>query len=179
MTRLTITAIATLLLTIMLIGCSATPQIVPSAVEHEPLMVFLVRHGEKVDSSEDPELSAAGSERAVTLAGTLRSAEIEYVHSSDYVRTRDTAAPSAAEFGVEVDLYDPRDLPALAEKLRGTAGRHLVVGHSNTTPSLVELLGGEPGSAIDEGGEYDRLYIVTIGGDGTTSSVMMRYGKAY
>jgi phosphohistidine phosphatase SixA len=115
----------------------------------------------------------------VTLAGTLRSAEIEYVHSSDYVRTRDTATPSAAEFGVEVDLYDPRDLPALVEKLRGTGGRHLVVGHSNTTPSMTELLGGEPGSAIEEGGEYDRLYIVTIGRDGAASSVMMRYGKAY
>jgi hypothetical protein len=29
----------------------------------------------------------------------------------------------------------------------------LVAGHSDTTPELVELLGGEPGTAIDESGD--------------------------
>ncbi|MCH7675764.1 histidine phosphatase family protein [candidate division KSB1 bacterium] len=47
-------------------------------------MVFLVRHGEKADLSDNPELSAAGHERAAALARNLRSAEIEYVHSSDF-----------------------------------------------------------------------------------------------
>ena len=142
-------------------------------------MAFLVRHGEKADLSEDAELSAAGRERAEELARTLRSAEIEYVHSSDFIRTRGTAAPTAAEYGLEVELYDPRDLPALVERLRRMGGRHLVVGHSTTTPPMVELLGGRPSSVINEEREFDRLYIVTIGSDGAASSVMMRYGKAY
>jgi len=149
------------------------------ASEHEPLVVFLVRHGERADLSKDSELSAAGRERAAILARTLRSAEIEYVHSSDFIRTRVTAEPTAVEHGLEVALYDPRDLPALVAKLRGTGGRHLVVGHSNTTPPMVELLGGRPGPAIDEKSEYDRLYIVTIGRDGATISVTMRYGETY
>jgi broad specificity phosphatase PhoE len=170
-TRLTVATIAALLLTITLIGCSSS--------QHEPLVVFLVRHGEKVDVGEDPELSVAGRERSAALAAVLRSAKIEHVHSSDYIRTRDTAAPAAGEFGLEVELYDPRDLPALVEKLRRTGGRHLVVGHSDTTPAMVDLLGGEPGSAIDEQSEYDRLYVVTIGRDGPTSSVMLHYGSAY
>jgi phosphohistidine phosphatase SixA len=172
-------AIATVLLTITLIGCSSKADTVSFASEQQPLVVFLVRHGEKADLSRDAELSAAGLERAATLATTLRSAEIEYVHSSDFIRTRNTAAPTATEHGLEVGLYDPRDLPTLVEKLRRTGGRHLVVGHSNTTPQVVELLGGEPSLAIDEPGEYDRLYIVTIGSDGAASSVMMRYGTAY
>ena len=54
-----------------------------------------------------------------------------------------------------------------------------MVGHSNTTPSMVELLGGKPRSAINQEGEYDRLYIVTIGRDDAVSTVMMRYGKPY
>jgi len=177
--QLTVSTIATLILTITLLGCSSNPDTVLSASEHEPLLVFLVRHGEKADLSEDPELSAAGRERAAELARSLRSAVIEYVHSSDFVRTRGTAAPTAAEYGLEVQLYDPRDLPALVEKLRTTGGRHLVVGHSITTPPMVELLGGKPSSVINEEGEFDRLYIVTIGSDGAASSVMMRYGKAY
>ena len=134
-------------------------------------MVFLVRHGEKADLSDNPELSAAGHERAAALARNLRNAEIEYVHSSDFTRTRDTAAPTANKYGLEVELYDARQgLPTLVEKLRRTGGRHLGVGQSNTTPRLVELLGGKPNSVINEG-ELDRLYIVTIERDGAASSV--------
>ena len=52
-------------------------------------------------------------------------------------------------------------------------------GHSNTTPSLAGLLGGEPGSKIDEAGEYDRLYVITVDKDGTAQSLLLRYGKIY
>lgn len=147
-----------------------------AAMAEEPLVVFLVRHAEKVDASSDPELSPAGVERAADLAASLRDTGVERVHSSDYVRTRDTAKPTAEALGHEVELYDPRDLPALVASLREAGGRHLVVGHSNTTPAAVELLGGEPGSEIDEKTEYDRLYVVTVGGDGAVSTVLMRYG---
>jgi 2,3-bisphosphoglycerate-dependent phosphoglycerate mutase len=67
-------------------------------------------------------------------------------------------------------------MEALAADMRAAGGRHLVVGHSDTTPELVGLLGGEPGPAIDEPSEYDRLYIVTIGADGAVTSVLLRYG---
>ena len=144
-----------------------------------PLQVFLVRHGEKVDNSRDPNLSAEGLERAMALAGVLRDAGIEYVHSSDFIRTRDTAAPIAEAQGLEVELYDPDNLPILVEKLRRTGGRHLVVGHSGSTPSMVELLGGDPGAEINEEGEFDRLYIVTLAKDKSVNSVMLRYGNLY
>ena len=155
------------------------PVTAPPALEHKPLVVFIVRHGEKADLGKDPELSAAGRKRATVLARILRSAKIEHVHSSDFIRTKDTAVPTATEYGLDVELYDRRDLPALVEKLRRTGGRHLVVGHSVTTLPMVELLGGEPSSTIIEESEFDRLYIVMAGSDGTASSVMMRYGKAY
>ena len=171
--------IAVLLFTITTVSRSSGQESVPADSQNKPLVVFLVRHAEKVDASRDPKLSAAGQERADVLAKTLRSSEIEHVHSSDYVRTRKTAAPFAKKHELKTDLYNPRDLPALVEKLRKTGGRHLVVGHSNTTPKMVELLGGKPGAEINEKSEYDRLYIVTIGKDGTVTSVLMRYGKAF
>ena len=161
-----------------LTGCSSPPELVPSSSQQESLVVFLVRHGERADSSEDSELSATGRERALALSRALRSAHVEHVHSSDFTRTRDTAEPTAMEFGLEVELYDPGDLAGLVERFRRSGGRHLVVGHSDTTPSAVELLGGEPNSPINAD-EFDRLYIVTIGSDGTTTSVMMRYGDYY
>ncbi len=179
MNALRLSTIAVLLLSIAPGGCTSMPVTAAPESEHKSLMVFLVRHAEKADLSEDAELSAAGRERAAALARTLRSAKVAHVHSSDFIRTRNTAAPTATEYGLEVELYDRRDLPALVEKLRRTGGRHLVVGHSGTTPSMVELLGGEPISTINEEGEFDRLYIITVGSDDMASSVMMRYGKAY
>jgi probable phosphoglycerate mutase len=144
----------------------------------QPLVVFLVRHAEKVDASENSNLSTAGIARAAALATTLHDAGIEHVHSTDFIRTKKTASPIANERGVTISLYDAGDLPAFVEQLKSKGGRHLVVGHSNTTPKLVELLGGEPGSRIQEK-EYDRLYIVTIDKDGVASTVLIRFGDAF
>lgn len=169
----------TFLSVIILAGCPSKPEPEAEPAPQKPLVVFLVRHAEKTDASEDPELSEEGNERANALAKLLASSNIEHVHSSDFARTRETAAPIAAADGLKVELYDPKDLATIAKDLRQTGGRHLVVGHSNTTPELTKLLGGDPGAAIDEKSEYDRLYVVTIGKDGTVNSVMLRYGKAF
>ncbi len=149
-----------------------------SACAAQPdLVVFLVRHAEKTNAGKDPELSPAGLERVGTLVGALRDAELDAVHSSDYVRTRDTATPVADAHDLKVELYNPRELPALVARLRKRGGRHLVVGHSNTTHTMAELLGGKPGSPIDDKSEYDRLYILTVSDDGSSTTVMLRYGK--
>lgn len=161
-------------------GCPSEPgEQPPPTAEQKPLVVFLVRHAEKTEDGKDPELSEAGKERTDDLAEALRSANIEHVHSTDFIRTRETAEPVAKEAGVEVEKYDPKDLEGFAKKLKEQGGRHLVVGHSNTTPELTKLLGGDPGSAIDEKSEYDRIYVVTVGKDGTVNSALMRYGQAY
>ena len=156
-------------LVLLLAACAPLPQ--------EPTVVFLVRHAEKVDASRDPELSPAGRMRARALVRVLGDAGIQQVHSTDYLRTRDTAAPLAEELGVETRLYDPRDLDALVETLRAAGGRHLVVGHSNTTPVVVGLLGGEPGDPIEEKSEYDRLYVVWVRGE-VVSTSLLRYGES-
>jgi 2,3-bisphosphoglycerate-dependent phosphoglycerate mutase len=161
-----------LVLVILVLGIAP-----PAAAADEPLVVFLVRHAEKVDSSEDPQLTEAGRERAALLARTLRDAHVEHVHSSDYVRTRDTAAPAATLARTEVQLYDAGDIPALVAGLKLAGGRHLVVGHSNTTPEAVKLLGGDPGSPFEESNDYDRLYVVTVGAGGVVNTVLLRFGR--
>jgi len=65
----------------------------------------------------------------------------------------------------------------MAAKLKASSGRHLVVGHSNTTPQLVELLGGDGGTPIVEATEYDRLYVVTTQSGDAVKSYLTRYGK--
>ena len=76
-----------------------------------------------------------------------------------------------------MELYDPKDLPTLLKKLRHTGDRHLVVGHSTSTPAAVKMLGGAPGGVINEAGEFDRLYMITVDANGDVSTVLMRYGR--
>ena len=138
--------------------------------------IFLVRHTEKADAGEDPGLTDIGLQRARALARTLEDADIKRIYSTDYARTRDTAGPVAAQLGLAVEFYDPRELEAFAASLRRSGQNTLVVGHSNTTPQMVELLGADPGKAIDEKTEFDRLYVVTLDDNGA-NSIILRYGS--
>lgn len=139
--------------------------------------IFLVRHAEKTADKNDPELTQSGALRAVLLADILKDVGITHIHSTDYKRTRATAAPLAKHLGLNVASYDGRNLPDFARVLKQTQGRHLVVGHSNTTPQLVELLGGDGGTPIVEVNEYNRLYLVTVGQGGEITTLRLRFGE--
>ena len=145
------------------------------ATDEDFSMIFLVRHAEKLEGGDDPRLSAAGKQRAERLAGMLADAGITGIYSTDYARTRETAAPLARATDLGVTLYDPSEPTQFTEFLKKKPGRHLVIGHSNTVPDLVDRLGGTPGPDIDEESEYDRLYIVTRDGVGKVSTVLLRY----
>ncbi len=140
-------------------------------------LIVLVRHAERAGpSAEDPGLTELGSERALALARLLIDSGITAIHSTDTQRTRDTGAPLAKRLGLSIELYDGRDLEAVAEHLLALPGRHLVVGHSNTTDELSALLGGEAFGEIIEAWEYDRLYLLTPRPEGGMETVLLRYG---
>lgn len=138
--------------------------------------IYLARHAETVGEDDTRRLSEEGRARAEALADALQAQAkepIERIFSTDYPRTLETARPIADRLGLEVELYDPSDLSAFAERLKSMGQTVLVVGHSNTTPALVELLGGAPGPPIDEPTEHDRLYRVEVPFGET---VVTRYG---
>ncbi len=147
--------------------------------------IYVVRHAEKLtgpDVGRDPELSGAGKERANVLAQLLKDKNITHIHSSNYIRTRNTGAPLATIMGIEIELYDPRDLAGLAKTIKAQSidgAHHLVVGHSNTSAETVLALGGEAtGKPIYEATEYDRLYKVEISDNGIDTK-LTRYGVRY
>jgi broad specificity phosphatase PhoE len=145
-------------------------------------VIYLLRHAEPElpamggGAAADPHLNLAGEERAHALRHLLEGAGITGIFSSDYNRTRETLAPLADALGLDVEIYDPRALDGIADRLTQEAGRFVVAGHSNTTPALAELLGGDSGGPIDENYEFDRLYQVVIGTDGTVTTSLLRYG---
>lgn len=166
------------LLALLLTAAAAVACLAPLDTQTDPTVVFLVRHAERAeDGTDDPPISGAGEERAALLATMLSDADLTHVHTTDYRRTRTTGRPTAEVAGLEMRLYDPDDLEAFAGELRAMPGRHLILGHSNTTPPLVEALGGDAAGPIEEI-EYDRLYIVTLTPEGA-STVLIRFGGLY
>ncbi len=138
-------------------------------------IVYLVRHAEKADTGKDPELTVEGKERADELARMLKDGGVTHVWSTDTKRTRGTAEPLSARTRVKLELYDPAKLGEFATRLKSIPGRHLVVGHSNTTPGLVQALGGDPGAPMPDS-EYDRLYVVTLGQN--IATIQLRFGAS-
>lgn len=166
-----------LVFAILITGCTAQHSAPEMDTKAGPDAVYyLVRHAEKTKEKKDPGLTEAGYKRAEGLAMRLADVPLTKIYSSDYIRTRDTAAPTAKVKSLDVMIYDPTALENFAAKLLNERGRILVVGHSNTTPPLSALLGGEAGEPIVEATEYNRFYVVTRNADIVTS-VIETYGE--
>ena len=153
---------------LVLAGALLTPAFAWAA----PNIIYVTRHGEKAADAKDPDLTAQGQDRARTLARMLGKAGIGAVFSTPTKRTRQTAQPLAALAGVEVQAYDPAKPGAMVDKVKALAGAVLVVGHSNTVPDLVKLLGGAAVPPIADD-EFDRLYQLIVAADGTVTTVLL------
>jgi broad specificity phosphatase PhoE len=161
---------------VLISACASAPAgEVAAAAEPDYARVFLVRHAEK-ETGSDPALTADGAVRAKALAARLAGEGVTEIWSTRTNRTGQTAAPLAAELGLAVQTYDASTLPAFASWLQASPGVKLVVGHSNTTDALAALLGADPGPAIEEATEFDRLYVIELGASGATASRIERYG---
>ena len=138
-----------------------------AAAQHRNLTIVLLRHAEKDASPTadrtNPELSAEGRLRAQKLVRVVNKYKPDAIYSSDFIRTRTTAAPLADRRGLKIEIYNHRDLQALAALIMsGKIKRLVVVGHNTTTPALVNLLiGAEKYKALAET-EYDKIFVVKI-----------------
>lgn len=164
----------------LLSACLAAANLVaetdgPLAEPVPVIRLFLVRHAEK-ETGPDPALTPAGEARAAALAERLAAEGVTEIWSTATRRTESTARPLAADLGLPVQFYDPSALPSYANQITETPGVRLVVGHSNTTDALAALIGADPGPAIDDATEFDRLYVIAITDDRQIRSVIERYG---
>lgn len=158
---------------------------IPVGADSVTTTVIVVRHAEKAageGEGDDPHLSAAGEARARALARALENAGVTAVITTQWIRTAETARPTARAAGVTAEVVpvkwdsisrNARDIAAAARRHRG--GVVLVVGHSNTVPDIVAALGADrPGAICDS--EYDRMEIVTMEVDGGARLIESRYG---
>jgi broad specificity phosphatase PhoE len=147
--------------------------------------IFVVRHAERADGgaagapgmvspANDPPLSAAGQARAGRLASMLRSAGIAHVFTTEYTRTRETAAPLAAQLKLTPVMAAAKDPAPLVERVRQVKGNVLIVGHSNTVPDILTRLGLKDSITIGDD-EYDNLFIVFRPAAGDSILIRLRY----
>jgi phosphohistidine phosphatase SixA len=146
--------------------------------------VYLVRHGEKsaaVPNDPDPDLSSAGRIRAKALATRLRDAGVTAIVTTQLKRTRETAAPLAAQLGLTPEVV-PTGGAAHADSVAAAVMRHrggnvLVVGHSNTITAIIAALGGPKLPNLCDT-EYSDLFVVKVFGSPGPLVVRQHYGAA-
>lgn len=137
---------------------------------------ILVRHAEKIKDVKDPDLTKEGLERAKSLEYLFKDVKIAAIYSSDYKRTQQTALPVAKAKKIIVQSYDPRNLEGLVEEVaKKYKGKTvLIVGHSNTTPALTNLLIGTNYSSFDES-IYDNFFMVNVLEKGKGKAFLLKY----
>jgi len=121
--------------------------------------LYLVRHAEKQTDSKNPLLTQCGEERARQLATLLSTANIKSVYSTSYQRTISTAEPLSSKEKIAIEHYNPRELEQFSLHLKERKENALIVGHSNTTPQLTQLLSNQKVDDLTEK-EYQMLYQV-------------------
>jgi broad specificity phosphatase PhoE len=156
-----------------------------TAVQAQASTIILVRHAEKVSASGDPALTPAGAERALALARALSGVHLASIISTQFQRTRLTAAPAAAAAGLETTIIEASgkigdDAGAVARVINALpqGSAVLVVGHSNTLGPIIAALGG-PATADLCDGEYGTMFILERPGAAARASlVRATYGTA-
>ena len=133
---------------------------------------IILRHAEKDTTvvgaqmmQSDPPLNTVGKKRAVSLVEKFKTYSIDKILSTNYDRTKSTVKPLAEALNLDIQLYDPRNLKEFTAQLLMNPNQnktYLIVGHSNSSPKLVNLLiEKDQYKDLDES-VYDTYWIVTI-----------------
>lgn len=154
-----------------------------SALNAQKQRFIILRHAEKdttVAGSQmmqaDPPLNAKGQERAQTIVHKFKKYKISAIYSTNYNRTKSTVLPLANADGLSINIYDPKQLKTFADELKSQANESktiLIVGHSNTSPRLVNiLLGKDAYKDLDES-VYNQYWVVKMKGQHKRAKVIL------
>ena len=128
---------------------------------------YLIRHAEKVRTDphdQDPSLNIDGMMRAKRWAAYFEPINLDALYTTPYIRTKQTISLIGQQKQISPKRYDPNTIYS-EEFLRDTNGKTvLIVGHSNTTPQLVNKLIGEEKFEDMDDSDNSTLFKVTING---------------
>ena len=135
-----------------------------TATRAQDKTIILVRHAEKADAtSQDPELSAEGKQRAERLVKVAGKYKPGAFYSTNFKRTRDTLAPLAAKREKTVAIYDARKPAELLDQItKSKIKRHIISGHSNTVPGLANFIAKKDVFKNLDESEYGVIWVIRV-----------------
>ena len=163
------------LLAVTLLAAAPAPPVAPATV------VLLVRHAERAPGTGDVPISDVGQSRAQALAEIGKVAGVSAIITTQFQRTRQTAAPLAEALGITPVVVGTQSdgvkhAAEVAAAVRQQAGKTvLVVGHSNTVSAIVAALGG-PKFADYCDPAYDNLVTMVLDAEGGVRTVRSKFG---
>lgn len=153
--------------------------VLSQTAKSEITTIILVRHAEKAKSNDNnPNLSEIGQQRAKKLAKTLKNASINTIYATEFARTQETAKPLSEIINIPIKIIEANSTDKLVNEIQDKhKGENiLVVGHSNTLPSIIEKLGNIKIQDLEEN-EYDNLFILNISKNDRAKLLNLKYGK--
>mgnify|MGYP001608230444 CR=1 FL=1 len=156
---------------------AAAGSIQQASAQSRNVTILLVRHAEKADAtSQDPELSAEGKQRAERLIKRIGKFRPGAFYSTNYKRTRDTLAPLAAKRKKEVQFYDARKPQDLIDQImKSKTKRFVVAGHSNTVPGLANLISKKELFKNLDDSEYSVIWLLRMKDGKVTKLELLDY----
>lgn len=128
---------------------------------------ILLRHAEKATAdgvmNTDPELSAAGKERATRLVKKVKKYKPKAIYSTNFIRTRSTVQPLAEKRKLQTQIYDHKKLPEFYQMIMDSKDKKIVVvGHNVTVPALANMLIKEEKYKTLDESEYDKIWVIKV-----------------
>jgi phosphohistidine phosphatase SixA len=147
--------------------------------ERIAMIIFAMRHADKLRGQGQDGLDENGTARAKLLARMLAESNVSRAYCSEAIRTLQTMAPLKSKLGASL-LIEQLDGETHAAKVVAAVRSLppetvvLVVSHTNTVPEIIAGLGGPAVEIADD--EFDKLFIL-FRSNATVSLVKLRYGE--
>tara|TARA_B100001996_G_scaffold69798_1_gene51060 strand:+ start:228 stop:746 length:519 start_codon:yes stop_codon:yes gene_type:complete len=140
---------------------------------------YFIRHAEKDRSNpenKNPELNQQGKIRALNWLYFFRDIPLKKIYSTNYNRTIQTVKQIAEEKNITISYYSPENIDVENFKKQNKNMSILVVGHSNTTPELVNLIIGENKFEKMNDNDNSSLFVIReLAGDVTVERIITKY----
>ncbi|MBA3673394.1 MAG: histidine phosphatase family protein [Chitinophagaceae bacterium] len=125
--------------------------------------IYIVRHAEKsAEPASDPHLTTDGKFRAEILKDILKDKKIKAIFSTEKNRTMETAAPLSRLLNIAVQYYRNDTLPGFLKTVAKLKKNSLIVGHSNTTVTMISSLRLPQTITYIPEDDYDNFFIIKV-----------------
>ncbi|MBK8721970.1 MAG: histidine phosphatase family protein [Saprospiraceae bacterium] len=150
---------------------------IPNWGDKNTTILIVVRHAEKVSDSADSRLTLNGEMRAGRLAHLLKKSKIDDVITTNTFRTILTGEPTQQMQSCNFVTYEAKNQDVMIRETlgRGPGKKFLVVGHTNTIPSLLNELTKTTDYKDIPSNEFDNIYVVATRGISQTKVLHFKY----